>query len=720
MGFVAVMCVFLFWPVTTGRLKGGESLRVFSREGVLLREFSSPENGGYEVWLKLSDFPSFIIEGIKAAEDKRFYYHPGFDPIAMARSLRQNVVSRRIVSGGSTVTQQLVRIAYADLLPRNPYLKKAIEIALAFRFEIHYSKDQILESYLNRAPMKFNQNGLPAASKRIFGRDIRFISRDEGAALIVLIRENYASRETFRKRFVSLMNSAWNTESGNISEIEENVFRKGGYSYTDNSSGTLHFEEFIRSLKKDTGGDIRTTLSGNLNDEIRKIIFSELRFLNRYKAENCSVIVLKLPEKGEERTELIAMVGSENFHGESDGQVNGSIKVRQAGSSLKPFVYGYAMDNLDYRPYSIINDLPLVLGVNDNQTFSPKNNDLKYWGPITLREALACSRNIPAVFMVNRIGVNDFYKYLIKAGFNNMDKEPSYYGPGLALGTGGASLLQLCRAYSGIVCRGKEYPVYIGSDARGEILLGEKTELFSEKTSYRLIHILSDNGARKRAFGSRNFLDFPFDVAAKTGTSKDYRDAWTIGFTNRYVVGVWVGNFSGKEMNNVSGGWGAGRIFHQVIRLVTGRNRPAFIYPSGFRMIKFCRVSGLPAGEGCHYCMEPVDDDETIPSQCRLCQGGNGYSSYYSISDVPEIKSPADGESFVIDPLIPLKDQNIPLKIFLNKLSQGDHYFYSVDGHKKMPLKRNVEKTIEPVRGKRIINIYKDESVIQSVSFTVE
>jgi len=722
---LAVMILFL-WPVSRYRLKGAGSLRVFSVEGVLLREFSSPDCGAYGIHVPYDEIPQFIRYAVVVAEDRRFFFHSGFDAAAILRSAWLNIVSRRIVSGGSTITQQLARIAYADLMPRNPFLRKTVELVLAVKLEIHCTKKEILESYINRVPMKFNQKGLPSAARRIFGRDIHFISRDEGTALIVLIRENQAPKEKFRKRYLSLAKRLWNScpdrtgAAEGVKTIEGKIFPGTGYRYTDSSSGTLHFEDFIRSMKKDAAGDIRTSLSVNLNDAISKIITTELRFLKSYMADNCAVVVLKLPEKGVERTELVAMVGSENFYGETAGQVNGCVSIRQAGSSLKPLVYGYAMDNLGYSPYSIINDTPLVLGVNNNETYSPKNNDLRYWGPITVKEALACSRNIPAVFLVNRIGVIEFYRYLKKAGFTHMDREPDYYGPGLALGTGGVSLLHLCRIYAGIACRGVELPVYIGTDSDSDIVLGEKTVLFSEKTSYRLTHILSDREARRRAFGRRNFLDFPFDVAAKTGTSKDFRDAWTVGFTDRYVVGVWVGNFSGKQMNHVTGGWGAGRIFHQVIRLVTGRNGSFFIMPEGFRMVKFCRVSGLPAGKGCQYCMEPVDAVEKLPPACTICGNGSSYSTYYNIGDEPEIISPANGESFIIDPLMPLKDQHIPLTIFVNKLSAEGNFFYSMDDQKIMPLNKRIDRTIEPVRGKHIIKIFKEGTIIKSASFTVQ
>jgi penicillin-binding protein 1C len=317
--------------------------------------------------------------------------------------------------------------------------------------------------------------------------------------------------------------------------------------------------------------------------------------------------------------------------------------------------------------------------------------------------------------------VNDFYRYLKKAGFAHMDREPSYYGPGLALGTGGVSLLHLCRIYSGIACSGVMHPLFIGAAPGVDIVLGEKTVLFSEKTSYRLTHMLSDKSARRRAFGSRNFLDFPFDVAVKTGTSKDFRDAWTVGFTDRYVVGVWVGNFSGKQMNNFTGGWGAGRIFHQVVRLVTGRNGSAFPVPEGFRMVKFCRVTGLTAGKNCQYFMEPVCADEQLLPLCTVCGAGGSYSTYYTSGDEPEIISPANGESFIIDPLRPLKDQHIPLTILLNKISvTSGNYFYTFDDQKPVLLKGRIDRTFEPVRGKHSIKILKEGTVIKNVMFTVQ
>jgi penicillin-binding protein 1C len=716
----ALIVVFFLVPVSRERLRSGGSMRIYSKEGTLLRQFNPSDGAASIRWLPLNEFPAHIKEYVIAAEDRRFYYHPGFDPLAIARASVQNIRAMKIVSGGSTITQQSARMLYAEVLPRNIILKKFCEIIFAIKLEIHLTKDEILEVYLNRILMKFNQQGLPAASVRVFGRDIRFISRAESAALVVLIRRNQASVEMFRERFADFSKKISLDETGELEGIERNLFSKGGFFYTSPHSVTPHFEEFVRSAAGDVAGDVKTSISANLNESVNRIIKTELKFLARYNVENAAVIVLSLPHERSGRAELAAMVGSENFYEGDSGQVNGCTSIRLAGSTLKPLLYGLAMDSAGYEPWSIINDAPLTVATDKGETWSPKNNDMAWWGPITIREALACSRNIPAVYLAGQIGIPALYKFLLKAGFTHMDRGPDFYGPGLALGAGGASLLQLCRAYTAIACGGLMYPLYIGTGINGrEIYYGRHEKLFTEKTSYRLIHILSDNKVRRRAYGTRNFLDFPFDVAVKTGTSKDFRDAWTIGFTEDYLVGVWVGNFSGKMMNSVSGGWGAGRIFHQVIRTVTDRKRPHFRYPEHLSMVRFCRLSGLPAGPYCSYSMELVDHTDSFTSECNICSRNSSASGLYSRGNEPEVLSPVNGETFVIDPTLPSGVQQIPLRIIMPRDSAGK-YYYSIDSKKKQPLERAVETVISLVRGSHRLDIYNGERIIRTVMFKVE
>ncbi len=721
---LVIFSIFIFFalPVSEERLKGKSSLRIFSKEGNLLRQFSSPD-GGYSIWLNVTDFPLYLKNYVIIAEDRRFFTHLGFDPAATGRAAWQNITHRKIVSGGSTITQQFVRIAYRDELPSNIYLKKIYEIILAVKVELHCSKKTILEAYLNRVPLRFNQNGIPSASQRIFGRDVRFISKQESAALTVLIRENQPSRDMFRKRMVEILKDSDNSVQ-EISAVEEKVFNDKGYSYTKSDSYTPHFEAFIKTLMHKQGGDIHSSILNNLNEKIGAIINAEIKVLIPYNVENCSVVVLKLPVNEKEKTELAAMLGSQNFHGKISGQVNGCITIRSAGSTLKPLLYGLAMDRIGYRPYTILNDSPLSINTGNNETYTPKNNDMVYWGPIPLREALACSRNIPAVDTVNRVGINEFYLFLKRAGFTHMDREPSFYGPGLALGTGGSSLLQLCRGYAAIAAGGILPSVFMGTDSEGDnIMYGESARVLSEAAAAKLTNILSDKEARRRAFGKRNFLDFPFDVAVKTGTSKDCRDAWTIGYTDKYVVGVWVGNFSGEQTNGVSGGWGAGRIFHQVIRLLTKRESPIFNYPDSLRKIRFCRKTGLIAGPYCPCSLELVESTETLPGSCGICSGRNSFDSFfYTISDEPEIISPVHGESFIIDPLVPGKNQLIPLKIYINE-KQGDarnKFYYRIDNGELIMIKKNVARTIDLKNGRHSVVTYRNSEIIQSVEFSVE
>jgi len=438
------------------------------------------------------------------------------------------------------------------------------------------------------------------------------------------------------------------------------VFEPPPFTPVRPNSSTLHFESWLRASNPGLAGNVRTCISGNLNEQITRIVNSELLFLERYDTENAAVVALDLSDG--DRLPLAVMVGSRNFNGSIDGQVNGCLAVREAGSSLKPLLYALAMDEKGYLPNTIIDDREQGYPADGSETYIPKNYDLAYWGPLTIREALGASRNIPAVSMIRAVGVPAFYTLLRKAGFDHMTCGPDHYGHGLALGTGGASLMQLARVYAAIARGGMLLPVFIGEDRRGSpITAGGGARLMTDKTARYITGILADREIRRRASpGSRNFLDFPFEVAVKTGTSKDYRDAWTLGFTTRYVVGVWAGNFSGKPMKRVSGSWGSGRIFHQVMRLLTGREHPRFTRPAGFISLKICRTSGKRARESCPSYRETFAPGDEPAGTCSLSHGS---VHTYSADAVPTVLSPVAGETFVIDPLTPRHRQPVPVKI---------------------------------------------------------
>ena len=383
----------------------------------------------------------------------------------MGRAAVQNAAARRIVSGGSTISQQLARIAWKDILPGNRYARKACEILLALKLEYRLPKERILECWLNRVPMKYNQAGFPAAAKRIFGRDIRFLTREELASLVILIRQNTVTEKKFDARFLRLWKRVATAPPRNVDTLRKAVFEPPPFTPVRANSSTLHFESWLRASNPGLSGNVRTCISGNLNEQITRIVNSELLFLERYDTENAAVVALDLT--AEDRLPLAAMVGSRNFNGSIDGQVNGCLSVREAGSSLKPLLYALAMDEKGYLPNTIIDDREQGYPADGAETYIPKNYDLAYWGPLTIREALGASRNIPAVSMIRAVGVPAFYTLLRKAGFDHMTYGPDHYGHGLALGAGGASLMQLARVYAAIARGGMLLPVLVGEDRRG-------------------------------------------------------------------------------------------------------------------------------------------------------------------------------------------------------------------------------------------------------------
>jgi penicillin-binding protein 1C len=713
--FYAALLLFLLWPVGSRRLTGGGSLEIYSSEGTLLRRFQSGD-GSFAQRLAIGDYPPALVQSVLAAEDRRFFFHAGCDPLAIVRAAWQNLRARRIVSGGSTITQQMVRIAYAHELPRSGLLRKCAEIPLALRLELHFSKKSILEAYLNRVPLSENSSGFASASLRVLGRDPRLLSTEDCIALVVLTRQNSVDRDHFIRRFTELARRTGASASG-AESMYQLVAGNSGIRSASSGIPADHYEQWVRSLDPSLDGRFNAALSSELTAKINAVVKTELAYVSRYDAGNAAVVVLRNPRHEGERLRLVSMVGSKDFSGGIDGQVNGAVSLRVAGSTLKPLIYALAMDRKNYTPHTLLDDRDVTIPVDRGETYRPRNYDLSFWGPMTLREALAASRNVPAVVTACEVGIPALLDYLRDAGFSHLQESPDFYGPGLALGTGGATLLQLARAYSGFACGGVVYPLYVGSSADGsELILGDEKELMSERTAWKITHILADREARRRSFGGRNFLDFPFDVAAKTGTSKDYRDSWTVGYTPEYTVAVWVGNFSGTPMKEVSGGWGAGRIFHQVMRTLADQGSPQFRYPADFMKVRLCRRTGLRAADGCPSYIEICDAGEQI----SVCRGSHaaGDRTAGSSDGSPVIVSPVSGESFILDPLSPQRRQTVPLSIRYGGVSGV--YTYCIDASAPRKLDTDVEAAIPASRGEHTLELRRNGSECRRVVFTVE
>jgi len=667
-------------------------------------------NGANQEWKKLSEFPYYLKEIIILAEDKRFIYHNGIDPIAIGHSIYTGIFTKQKFRGASTITQQLVRSINPDILSLPFPIRKIIEIALALKYSMWINKDQILESYLNTISIHSNYDGFPAAAKRYFKKDIRFLSIQESIALIVLIRSNSPPISKFKERCISLRDKFDKSIVMDLDYLTNSLELNGNTETIENSvsSENLHFERWIRTLYPDQKGILNTHLSSNTNHHIHKIVLSELESLKKYNATNAAVIVLKL-SKGNEPLKLISMIGSKNFFEENSGQVNGTLAYRDAGSTLKPLLYGLGLEKKIFTPNSIFHDEEKSFQINQSgEIYSPRNADLQFWGDMTLAEALSNSRNIPAVDALQKISITDFHKFLRIIGWNHLNQNPDKFGLGLALGTGGTTLLQLTYAYSSYAMKGKLIPLEIGTIEGMPIAIGKEIKIFSDETAEEISSILMNNELRKRAFGNRNFLDFPYPVAVKTGTSKDYRNSWTIGYTSGYVVGVWVGNFSGERSNEVSGTFGAGRIFHSVMRYLMEDNSDRTFSFSKLREYKICRKTGKLASENCnHLTIHMRNNNKSLP----ICK------DHLDSIESAEFISPIDGQIFIYHPFLRKDTQSIPIRVRIAKnknviilWNEKETLKLNSDGQTKLPL----------IQGIHNLTLIADNQILQNIQIIVK
>jgi penicillin-binding protein 1C len=379
--------------------------------------------------------------------------------------------------------------------------------------------------------------------------------------------------------------------------------------------------------------------------------------------------------------EILGLVGSKDFFDDvHDGQVNGALSLRQPGSTLKPFTYALALEK-KITAATILEDIDMQFTTPEG-SFRPQNYDLRYHGPIRMRTALACSYNIPAVSILQTIGPELLYQRLKVLQFESLKKSPDFYGVGLTLGNGEVTLLELCRAYSALARGGlflKEKSILKCLGSENILLLSQENpqpdQVFSPQVAFIITHILADKDARIPSFGYNSPLNLPFAAAAKTGTSKDFRDNWTVGYTPEYTVAIWVGNFNAEPMHNVSGITGCGPLFRDIMFfLAKGKNKIEFEEPPGLIRKTICALSGQLPKDSCPGKIEEIFIPGTEPQNfCTLDhQKESTFDSRIASFDKKvekeaiEITSPQDGDIFKMDPILHKEFQTIQFKTRIN------------------------------------------------------
>ncbi|OGD84481.1 hypothetical protein A2165_03505 [Candidatus Curtissbacteria bacterium RBG_13_40_7] len=561
------------------------STKIFDRNGKQLYDIYGDKNRALVNWNQL---PSYVKDGTISIEDKNFYKHKGFSAIGIARAAINILIFHKL-QGGSTITQQVVKNTL--LTPERTITRKIKEFILSIQVERKYTKDEILQIYLNEVPYGGTAWGIEAASQAYFGKEAKDLSLTEAVILAGLPQRPsyYSPFGTSSKAYIERSEDVARRmrEDGYITRDQEEQLKKEipNVQFSANEQGIRapHFVFYVRDQLVERYGEkfveqgglkIRTSLDLDLQDKAQKIVNEEISKLSEFKVGNGAAVVID-PKTGE----ILAMVGSKDYFAKDyDGQVNVTMSLRQPGSALKPFTYATAL-KAGYTPAYILMDVATEFpGGTGQPPYKPVNYDGKFRGPVQMRFALGNSINIPAVKMLGLVGVKNMLRTAFEAGVKSLeptDKNLERFGLAITLGGGEVKLLELTNGYATFAAQGTYHdPISIlkVEDRSGktldEVKENKGKQVLGQDISFLISHILSDNNARSEVFGPSSLLNISGKtVAVKTGTTDDKRDNWAVGFTPSAAVGVWVGNNDNSEMNPkiASGVTGATPIWNKII-----------------------------------------------------------------------------------------------------------------------------------------------------------
>lgn len=577
--------------------------RVLDRNGRVLREIPS-EAGLRGRSLPLDQIGERLILSTIVSEDKGFYDHGGVDPKAIARAVAQNVRHIRLVSGASTITQQLVKLLDHEGKPHpRGLVEKLREAARAENLETAVGKGEILEAYLNRLSYGHGLIGPEAAAQAYFGVAARDLSYAQAAFLAVIPRAPsyldpvaHEDRVLLRQRaLLSALRDAGVLDDASLRRAESEVIT---LKELRSPFFAPHFVEALRRDGRLSPGDAtETSLDLDLQRDVEGLVRTHLASIAEQGAGDAAVIALD-----NATGEALVYVGSADFHdADIDGQVDMARALRQPGSTLKPFVYGLAFSGGGgHNGAEMLADVPTTFTEAGRGAYIPANFSGGFEGPISAREALAGSLNIPVVRLAAELGPGAVLNTLRSFGFSSLDQSADHYGLSIALGSGEIRLRELAAAYMALARGGDAIPIsYSVADADAPKPSGER--VIAPEIAASIAEILSDPLARVRGLHGQGPFDIGFPMAVKTGTSSGFRDTWTAGFTRERTVAVWVGNADGSATRGLSGATGAGPLFADVMRRVmrdVGKRAP--LWDDGLLVsVDVCPLSGALPGPAC-------------------------------------------------------------------------------------------------------------------------
>jgi penicillin-binding protein 1C len=618
------------------------SVRLTDRNGKLLYEVLAEGGGRHEV-LPLESFPLALRQATIATEDRSFYANPGIDLVGILRALWIDLRGGEAIAGGSTITQQVARNLLLDPAERGQrsLRRKLREAILAWQLTRRFSKDEILALYLNQTYYGGLAYGVEAAAQTYFGVPVSRLDLAESALLAGLpqaparynpFTDLDAARER-QKVVLGLMQAAGfiDAEQQEAAGREPLVFAATPYPIR-----APHFVMMVRSqldrlftpeqIYQHGGLVVRTSLDLDWQSLAEGAVARHLDELKRdesglgHNLNNAALVALD-PSNGE----ILALVGSPDYFDSAHaGALDMALAPRQPGSALKPILYAAALDPESPNPWTaatMLLDVRTSFLTHEGLAYTPANYDQKEHGPVLVRQALASSLNIPAVITLDHVGLGRLFEQAGKMGITTL-QDPERYDLSLALGGGEVSLLELTAAYGAFASGGfKLEPVSIlqVTDFNGDELYkappAPRVRVLDERLAWLISDILSDNDARQLGFGPNSILRLDRPAAVKTGTTSNFHDNWTVGYTPDLVVGVWAGNTSYEPMREVNGLTGAAPIWHQFMRAVlTGRPPRPFVQPPGLAQVEVCALSGALPTPACPYRRKEWFIDGTQPT----------------------------------------------------------------------------------------------------------
>jgi len=599
--------------------------KIYDRNGNLLFDIFVSQN---RTAVPLNEIPKYLQQATISIEDKNFYTHQGVNPIGgMLRAVVATLANQKL-QGGSTITQQLVKSAL--LSPERTITRKIKEIILAYWVEAIYSKDKILELYLNQVPYGGTAWGVESAAERYFNKSVKDLTLAQAALLAGLPQApTYYSPFGANPQYAKTRQSEVlrrMVDDRYITEEQAQQATSEPLEYTqDTGLKAGHFVMYVKQQLVDKYGErlvergglkVTTTLDLDIQEYAQATVSAEVAKLKSYKVSNGAALITK-PSTGE----ILAMIGSTDYFATPSGSYNVTTALRQPGSSIKPINYAIGIDRHIVTPATMFLDIPTCFGVVNQPVYCPKNYDGQFHGPVQLRMALGNSYNIPAVKMLRLNSVEAMVASASAFGLGTL-KDPKNYGLSLTLGGGEVHMTDMAEAF-GVFANGgirkdlvsilkvtdkdgktlyEHQDANLDKDVPSQLLL-TGPRVISNETAFLISHILLDNNARSGAFGSNSELVIPgHAVSVKTGTTDDLRDNWTIGFTPQYLVAVWVGNNDNTPMNPwlVSGVTGAAPIWHDLmVKVLSGKPDIWPKQPDGIVGARICSVSGLlPPNDG--------------------------------------------------------------------------------------------------------------------------